>query len=188
MADRTTPSVRAVADRERTDPMRVANMGFLLDRLGADCAPLQFVRELTQNAIEAIDALGDRPSGAIVWDYDRKRYEQLGTYKVCVIDTGTGMTGPEMVKYINALSSSGRHQAVDRNYGVGAKIAAATRNHSGVIYLSWKDGNGSMIHLWRDPATGEYGLRQFRLPDAGYAYWATVSDEVKPPEIGAHGT
>ena len=39
---------------ENTLPMTVENMTFMLDRLGQDCAPLQFVRELTQNAIEAI--------------------------------------------------------------------------------------------------------------------------------------
>ena len=34
--------------------MSVDNIGFLLDRLGQDCHPLQFLRELTQNSIEAI--------------------------------------------------------------------------------------------------------------------------------------
>ena len=34
-------------------PMEVADMTFLVNRLGEDCAPLQYVRELTQNAIEA---------------------------------------------------------------------------------------------------------------------------------------
>ena len=37
-----------------TMPMTVANVGFIVDRLGRDCAPLQFVRKLTANAIEAI--------------------------------------------------------------------------------------------------------------------------------------
>ena len=43
-------------DRERTLPMTVAGTGFLVDRLGQDCSPLQFLRELTQNSIEAIQA------------------------------------------------------------------------------------------------------------------------------------
>ena len=37
-----------------TLPMTVDKTGFLLDRLGKDCSPLQFLRELTQNALEAI--------------------------------------------------------------------------------------------------------------------------------------
>ncbi|MGA8937839.1 MAG: hypothetical protein WB439_01620, partial [Acidobacteriaceae bacterium] len=130
-----------VDSSDRTLPMTVQNMGFLLDRLGADCAPLQFVRELTVNALEAIQA---EPSaeGEIFWDYDHTRYELEGIYKLCIIDTGVGMTGPEMVQYINRLSSSGRTQSVDGNYGVGAKISAATRNPLGVVYVSWKDGQG----------------------------------------------
>ena len=30
--------------------MTVNNIGFLLDRLGQDCHPLQFIRELTKNS------------------------------------------------------------------------------------------------------------------------------------------
>ena len=39
---------------DHTLPLQVHDVGFLLDRLGEDCHPLQFLRELTQNAIEAI--------------------------------------------------------------------------------------------------------------------------------------
>jgi uncharacterized membrane protein YgcG len=169
--------------------LTVHNTGFLLDRLGADCHPLQFLRELTQNSIEAIVATPAK-SGEIVWDVDWTPYE-LGdhqAYKLCVTDNGCGMTGEEMVKYINQLSSSSGVQSVDGNYGVGAKIAAATRNHAGLIYLSWKDGQGSMIHLWRDARTGQYGLRQIQRPDGTWGHYAQVDDAVKPALIDQHGT
>ena len=39
---------------ENTLLLEVHDVGFLLDRLGEDCQPLQFLRELTQYAIEAI--------------------------------------------------------------------------------------------------------------------------------------
>lgn len=39
--------------------MTVRNTGLMVDRLGQDCAPLQFLRELTQNSIEAIQRRGD---------------------------------------------------------------------------------------------------------------------------------
>ena len=71
-----------------------------------------------------------------------------------------------MRQYINQLSSSSSIQSSDGNYGVGAKVAAATRNHAGLIYLSWKGGKGSMIHLWRNPDTRQYGLRQIQRPDS----------------------
>lgn len=98
------------------------------------------------------------------------------------------MTGQEMVKYINQLSSSARIQSVEGNYGVGAKIAAATRNHAGLIYLSWQDGRGTMIHLWRDPQSGQYGLRQIQRPDGTYGHFAEVDDAIKPALIDQHGT
>ena len=54
---------------ERTLPLTVANTGFLLERLGQDCHPLQFLRELTQNSIEAIGR-SSATDGLIVWDVD----------------------------------------------------------------------------------------------------------------------
>src|SRR5690606_2405445 len=110
-----------------------ANMTFMVDRLGADCAPLQFVRELTQNSLEAIRALGE--AGEIRWDMDWTSAELLPGQgkKLAIIDNGVGMTGPEMVEYINRLSSSTHQQSRHGNFGMGAKIATAPRNPHGVV-------------------------------------------------------
>lgn len=172
---------------DKTLPLSVANLGFLLDRLGQDCHPLQFLRELTQNSIEAIARTSDK-SGQVVWDVDWTTFDLHGTYKLTVVDTGDGMSGDEMVRYINQLSSSISGQSIRGNYGIGAKVAAATRNHEGLIYLSWKDGRGSMVHLWRNPTTGEYGLRQHQRPDGSFGHWAEIEDDVKPVLIDEHGT
>jgi len=172
---------------EKTLDLTVGNVGFLLDRLGQDCHPLQFLRELTQNSIEAIERCDD-PSGEIVWDVDWDNYDLTGIYKLCVIDNGDGMTGPDMVQYINKLSSSTAEQSFIGNYGVGAKIAAATRNHEGLLYLSWRDSVGSMIHLWRDPSSNHYGLRQIRRPDGTYGHHGRIDPAVRPEMIKQHGT
>jgi len=58
----------------KTLPLTVSNTGFLLDRLGQDCHPLQFLRELTQNAIEAIHRTPEK-TGEIIWDVDWTSYE-----------------------------------------------------------------------------------------------------------------
>src|ERR1044071_2682504 len=91
----------------KTVPMTVKNTGFLLDRLGQDCHPLQFLRELTQNSMEAIAKADSR--GQIVWDVDWNTFDLQGTgiMKLSITDNGVGMTGPEMVEHINKLSSSG---------------------------------------------------------------------------------
>src|SRR5207244_10065947 len=88
----------------KTLPLTVKNTGFLLDRLGQDCHPLQFLRELTQNSVQAIQRT--KKTGEIVWDVDWNQYDLTGSMKLCIIDTGDGMTGPEMVEHINKLSSS----------------------------------------------------------------------------------
>jgi hypothetical protein len=167
-------------------PMSVHNVGFLLDRLGQDCSPLQYLRELTQNAIEAVTRSGE--PGQIIWDVDWISFDLGGPMKVCIVDTGDGMTGEEMIRFINQLSSSGTEQSFTGNYGVGAKIAAATKNPAGVIYQSWKNGDGSMIQLEKIPTTGEYGLCQWKLEDGNYSHYFPIEDAVKPEEIGAHGT
>lgn len=169
----------------RTLPLTVREIGFLLDRLGADCHPLQFLRELTQNAIEAIARTGK--AGDVVWDRDEV-HDLEGGSKLCIIDTGDGMAGEDLIRYINALSSSGSAQSVAGNYGVGAKIAAATSNRAGLVYLSWRAGRGSMIHLWRDPHTEQYGLRQLERPDGTFDHFAEVDDTVRPPIVKRHGT
>ncbi len=168
---------------DRTMKMEVGEMGFLLERLGADCGDQQYLRELTTNSLEA-DAKN------VVWDVDWKLHEASGgtIYKLCCIDDGRVMSAREMIQHINDLSSSGRVQAMGANFGVGAKISAATRNPAGVVYQSWQDGKGSMIQLWRDPTSREYGLKQFRLPDGSYSYVVPLTEGAKPDIIGEHGT
>src|SRR5215211_7061804 len=129
--------------------MSVLNFGFLLDLLGRDCSPLQYLRELNQNAAEAILRTGG--TGLITWDVDWLSFDLGGPMKLCVVDNGDGMTGEEMIRFINQLSSTQSQQSLTGNYGVGAKIAAATKNPAGVIYQSWKDGNGYMIALEKNP-------------------------------------
>jgi len=164
--------------------MQVANMTFMLERLAQDCAPLQFVRELTQNAIDSIKSHGN--AGEIRWEVDWLRYERepKDGFKIAIIDTGIGMTGPDMVTYINQLSSSMHQQSKHGNFGMGAKIAAAPRNPLGLVYLSWKDGKGSMIHLWKNPKTETYGLRRHSNGE----FWLPITDEAKPKPIKEQGT
>lgn len=186
MTDATHPDASAssqlvLGDPDQTMEMKVANLGFLLDRLGEDCDDLQYLRELTQNSLEA-------QATKVHWDVDWLTFEMTGRYKLCCIDNGVGMTGEEMVKHINHLSSSGRTQAMDANFGVGAKISAATRNPAGVVYQSWVNGRGYMVQLWRDPETDQYGLKQFRLPNGTFSHVVSLSDKATPAIIDQHGT
>ena len=170
-----------------TLPMSVADMTFLVRKLGNDCSPLQHIRELTQNAIEGILQLGSDAKGEVVWDVDWNHFAlSEGIFKLACIDTGAGMTGPEMVEYINKLSSSVHMQSESGNFGVGAKIAAAPKNPEGLVYLSWKNGEGHMIHLRYDAEVKVYGLKKW--PQNNGEYWTKVSSDLKPEAIKDHGT
>lgn len=179
----SAPIVAPVHARD-TLPMTVADMTFLVGKLGSECDSLQFVRELTQNAIEGIQQLPDR-QGDVIWDVAWNHHDLLGVYKLACVDTGSGMTGQEMEEYINKLSSSRHQQSATGNFGVGAKIAAAPRNPHGLLYLSWKDGVGYMVHLWFDPEKKAYGLKRWPKTNE---FWTRVSNDLKPPQIGDHGT
>jgi hypothetical protein len=48
--------------------------------------------------------------------------------KPSVTDPGTGMTAEQLHRYIDQLVSSGREQSAGGNFGVGAKVAAGSRN------------------------------------------------------------
>jgi hypothetical protein len=101
------------------------------------------------------------------------------------------MTGEEMVEYINHLASSVGVQALDRNFGVGAKITAGVSNPVGLVYTSYKNGEVHQIHFWRDPETNEYGVKPFfRERDESFHHWRKLKKSVLPEEIIAagHGT
>lgn len=176
----------SIARGRDTLPMTVAKMGFLIDRLNQDCSPLQFLRELTKNSIESIQRNADGV-GEVRWDVDWNRFDLTGpdsAQKLCIIDTGIGMTGEEMVEFINKLSSSVHKQSATGNFGVGAKISAAPINPDGLVYLSWKDSQGYMIHLHKDDESGEYGLVRFENGE----FWSKIQNDVKPEPIESHGT
>jgi hypothetical protein len=180
-------SIRNLNGGDNFLAMSVHNIGFLLDRLGQDCHPLQYLRELTQNSIEAIQRT--KKKGEIIWDVDWTTYDlENGAYKLSVTDNGDGMTGEEMVRFINQLSSSMSTQSMSGNYGVGAKITTATKNPFGVLYLSWKNGEGSMIQMYKDEDTGQYGLKQWKHSNGSYKHYLPIENDVKPDLIQAHGT
>jgi hypothetical protein len=175
----------------QTSNMKVEQVGFLLERLAEDCAPLQYVRELTQNAIEAIQRLEDSAGGEIYWSVNPYMLEEHGVQKLSITDTGVGMSEEEMIQHINHLSSSGGLQSLSGNYGLGAKISAATRNKAGIVYASWQHelDAGTLAWLWRDPVTGQYGLKRQEI--GGKFCETTVPDERLKPELiqkAGHGT
>ena len=180
-----------VAAADGWHELAVANPTFLLERLGSECTDLQGLRELTVNGLDAIAALGRDGGGRVVWDLDWRRFDGSGgrVRKLTVIDTGTGMTAGQLRRYINQLAASGREQSPTGNFGVGAKVAAGSRNPHGLEYRSWHQGAGSLVCFKRHP-DGRWGLEPQRWADGHVDYWRPLGEAEKPwPLRGReHGT
>ncbi|HVZ16188.1 MAG TPA: ATP-binding protein [Terriglobales bacterium] len=158
----------------------------LIQRLGRDCAPSQFVREFTMNGIEAVQRT--KTAGKVLVDANWDMYQKQQVHKICFIDNGDGMTGDEMQEHLNNLSSSGAETNIFENYGMGAKIAALTRNHAGIVYDSWKNGVGSRIVIGYDEQERAYGIIPFKRQDGVVKWCLPLVDSEKPSIINSHGT
>lgn len=163
------------------DDMSVANVGFLIENLGKDAGELQYLRELTQNAFEAIHARGG-VDGRVEIDFE----EIDGVKKLRITDNGVGMTPEEVRENINRLSATTGVQAFDKNFGIGAKITAAVRNPFGVMFKSWKDGEASLTILGRQD--GKYGRLGWKNPDDDSVhFWLPLQDSDKHTVIELSG-
>jgi HSP90 family molecular chaperone len=95
-------------------PLEVAHTSFLLERLGQDCEPLQYLRELTQNSLEAVVRTGQ--PGHILWRAAPTSFPSgKSGLKLSITDSGDGMSASDLESHINRLSSSGAQQAHDGN-------------------------------------------------------------------------
>ena len=161
--------------------LSVANPTFLLERLGSECTDLQGLRELTVNGLDAIARSATALGGRVVWDLDWQRFDASGgrVRKLSVTDTGTGMTPEQLRRYINQLASSGREQSASGNFGVGAKVAAGSRNPHGLEYRSWHHGQGALVCFKRHP-DGRWGLEPQRWPDGRSDFWRPLDEQDKP--------
>jgi len=172
----------------KTIPVGVNAKGMtaLIQNLGRDCVPEQFIREFVQNGIEAVQRT--KKNGQIQVDYNKSYFEKHGVYKICFIDNGDGMTPDQMLDLLNNLSASGNVKNQYLNYGVGAKIAALIKNHAGIIYDSWRDGVGKRIYIAYDEDEGIYGVQCMSDINGNAADVFTIPDDETPDIIDCHGT
>jgi hypothetical protein len=181
LAQRDDPAGRDTGGVDGWTELAVENPTFLLERLGSECGDLQFLRELTVNGLDAIAAQPGPARGRVVWDLDWQRLQASGgrVRKLTVVDTGTGMRADQLGRYINQLASSSREQSGTANFGVGAKIAAGSRNPHGLEYRSWHQGYGALVRFMRHP-DGRWGLHPQQWPDGHHDYWRPLTDDDKP--------
>jgi hypothetical protein len=177
-------------------PMKTAGTHHFIDRIYRESGVFQWVRETYINAFE---------EGATIVQFgiEWQAVEANGVYRRTIADNGKGMSSEQLVSFFNTFGGGGKpigdpHQ----NFGVGAKTSLLPWNRYGMVVVSWKDGDASMIWVAQDPASGEYGLRTFRVqdPDTGEISLDHVCEPyldeehgcdwslVKPAWIKEHGT
>lgn len=157
----------------------------LIQRLGQDCLPTQFIREFVQNGIEAIERTG-KP-GVVEFDNNHELFAETGVYKMTFTDSGDGMTCEEMRHNLNNLSASGAADNTHENYGMGAKISALTRNHEGVMYESVKNNDANMIVIHYNDDQGVYGIKPLDY-DGGVSWCTPLENASLPKTMQQHGT
>jgi hypothetical protein len=138
--------------------LRVANEAFLVSSMIERCPKTMMIRELVVNAIEAA---GLSASDRCV-DISSVMIE--GAPKLCIRNTGRGMSAQELDRICDLASSLNKENSLDANFGMGAKVASLPSNKHGLRYRSCKDGVVSdVIMCQRD---GVYGrLRRVDAAD-----------------------
>jgi hypothetical protein len=177
-------------------PMETTGTQHLVDRTYRESGPYQWARETYMNALEAG---ATRVEFGIEW----QAVANKGVYRRMIADNGSGMDGEQLVEFFNTYGGGGKPiGGLHENFGVGAKTSLLPWNTYGVVVVSWVNGDPSMIWIYRNPETGEYGLKVERAVDQETgemsleAVYAPYDDEdhgcdweaIKPDWIDDRGT
>ena len=122
---------------------------FLVASLIDRCPRVMMLRELCQNAFDAaLMAVGPKEV--------RIGFEVVGgVHKLRIWNTGPGMDPISLHSMCDLSSSIGKLKSLDRNFGIGAKVAALPSNHLGLRYRSCADGRAYEVMLGN--RNGVYG-------------------------------
>lgn len=135
-----------------------------VNRMFEACGNFQWAREFLKNSLEAG---ATRVEFGIEW----QAVQKLGTYRRIVADNGHGMSAEELLNYFKTLGAGGKKiGGVHDNFGVGAKIASLPWNPNGLVVISHKDSQASMIWIFLDEDSQEYELAPFETEDGSKTY------------------
>jgi len=130
--------------------LKVDDEQFLVASLIDRCPKTMMLRELVQNAIEAVSRapVGQQRVVIDVIEID-------GGRKLRITNGGPGMDEPNLYRMCDIASSIGKLKGLDQNFGMGAKVASLPSNHLGVRYRSCCDGQVHEIIIGK--RQGVYG-------------------------------
>jgi hypothetical protein len=155
--------------------LRVGDEGFLVASLIERCPKTMMLRELVQNALEAAvlpDSTGAR-AGRV--EIGERTIE--GARKLTIWNTGPGMTADEMFRMCDIAASIGKTNALDQNFGMGAKVASLPSNQHGIRYRSCRGGRVHQVVMGK--RDGLYGRIRQQAADGAMAEVIDVSDRAQ---------
>ena len=139
------PEIQTLTDRNPTENLR---------RFSRNMHPMQFVREIYQNSIEA--------GATKVRAYHDKQFLDKGIKKLCFSDNGPGMSAEQMAIYLTQYNSSSKGSGgVHDNFGIGVKATTLVTNPYGVVFLSWtkEEPHGNMLWFTYDEASSKVFIK-----------------------------
>jgi len=153
-AERPLSSIFVLKAARLLPAIRVDDQDFLVTSTIERCPKVMMVRELFKNALEAAaDAPDDGKVEFLVSDVQ-------GTPKLTIWNNGPGMDEEELARMTNLAASIRKEKGLDKNFGMGAKVASLPSNKRGLRYRSCKDGRVHETILCE--REGVYGrLRRF---------------------------
>jgi hypothetical protein len=151
-----------VSSHAQVTRLKVQDEDFLVASMIERCPKTMMIRELLQNALEAA---ATAPEGERRVEFSALPVE--GTAKLAIWNSGRGMTGPELFAMCDIAASIRKEVGLDRNFGMGAKVAALPSNPLGLRYRSAHDGAVQEVVIGK--FAGVYGRLRRPGPEGALA-------------------
>jgi hypothetical protein len=112
--------------------LRVDDQDFLVRSTIDRCPKVMMIRELFTNALEAAQ---QETGGKVIFSVTHEPVPKLSVW-----NNGRGMDDEELGRMTNLAASIGKTKGLNKNFGMGAKVASLPSNRRGIRYRSCKDG------------------------------------------------
>ena len=154
--------------------LRVRDEDFLVVSMIERCPRTMMIRELLQNALEAMNAV---PEGERVVELSARRRwgAQVGS-----LESRHRAEQSELYAMCDIAASIRNESGLDRNFGMGAKVASLPSNQLGMRYRSARDGVVQEVVIGK--VGGIYGRLRRPGPDGELTEVLTVPEA----ELEAH--
>lgn len=114
--------------------LMVDDQDFLISSTIERCPKVMMIRELFKNALEASSEADEE--GRVEFYVTHFN----GVPKLSIYNNGPGMDEDELSRMTNLAASIRKEKGLDKNFGMGAKVASLPSNRRGLRYRSCKDG------------------------------------------------